>query len=394
MFDQSKEMLFDICKAWQKSDVIKGVGAYYDNFEELSADRIQRDIDEYKKAITDLNRRASELKKEIKKDKEKQATLEEVKQNLTSRKSELEAKKKELVTLPKQVKSLKAEFDTEMKALLKGLDDLAKLRGQDAKLRDESDGIAQIEFVLLQFVGVNKLVEIDEIIKEAKLEIKVTSDSGEKAVKEFRKMLVLFMESAGTRLLGYGLGESLLSKKVMFFQKAATMLNRSSNIAKMEKFDFAYHDKLFSIAQGCLVIGLGTQLLETFEYSRAAQYFLKAREILKVVSGDHPHASLAAEQAAVARASASDAFNVLYMLNSYVNWKMVSENASGELKSIASISIRNIEEWITKQYGFPPDDKINDILGSMLWPKPLLPDEAKFPARRGFKADISVLFED
>jgi gas vesicle protein len=376
VFERSKENFFEACKTWQKSDVNKGVSRYYDNFEGYSKEHIKNDIQEYQKAITDLKQRTEALKKGTKKDKEKKATLDEVKDHLDSSLKGLKEKQKELETLPQRVKELKSDFQEKMKGLNKAVEEITWLKLQEAKGKEREAAIQKMQELVLKFMDMNKIVSIDEIIKSAGMEFMLENETGPKVVKEFKKLVVMFHESIGARWFDMASGEKIGAKKAEYLKNACTELAFSANAARADNWEVDYYVELLVFGLGRLTITLGIQEVGAYEYLKATQYFLKAREILVGIKKALKLEKLLDEQVALARAYASDTFNIIYLLNSHANWKMIAKNTEdAELKEVATISVRNIEEWVTKQYGFPPDDKINAILGAMIWPSPQTPPE-------------------
>lgn len=383
LFEKSKENIFEVCKTWQKSDLNKGISRYYDNFEGYSKEHIKNDIQEYQKAIADLKQRSEAIKKEKPakgKDKEKatikdkKATLEEVKNHLEDAVRQLKEKQKELDTLPQRIKGLKADFQEKMKGLNKAVEEISLLKMQGSK-----EGVAtnqKIQEFLLKLADINKIVSIDEIIKNSGMEFKLENETGSKVIKDYRKLVVMLHESIGARWHDMAIKEKLGARKVEYLKNMCTELAFAANAARVDGWEVDYYSELLVLGLARLTITLGIQQVEAYEYWKATQYFLKAREILLGIKKALKIEKLLAEQVALARAYASDTFNIIYLLNSHVNWKAVAKNTDDEeLKDVASISIKNIEEWITKQYGFPPDDKINSILGGLIWPSPQAPPE-------------------
>ncbi len=378
VFDRSKENFFAVCTTWSKSDINKGVSKYYENFEGYSKEHIKNDIQEYQKAIADLKQRTEEIRKEKKKkDKEKKATLEEVKTHLDEALKQLKDKQKELETLPQRIKQIKADFQDKMKALNKSVEEVAYLKlQQDAKGKEREASIQKMQELVLKFIDMNKIVSLDEIIKSAGMEFKLENETGPKVVKDFKKLVVMLHESIGGRWFDMASGEKLGAKKVEYLKNTCTELAFSANAARSDSWEADYYAELLVFGLGHLTITLGIQQVEAYEYWKATQYFLKAREILMGIKKALKLEKLIAAQIALARAYSSDTFNIIYLLNSHANWKVVAKNTEdAELKDVATISVRNIEEWITKQYGFPPEEKMNAILSGLIWPSPQVPPE-------------------
>ncbi len=201
-------------------------------------------------------------------------------------------------------------------------------------------------------------------------------DGGQKRVKEFRKIMVLIEESMACLMLDEAFSEPLVSKRIELFNRANDVIGEAATLSKTERFDVNYYAAWQSFVKGCLVIDLGVKAMESYDYTRATKYFLKAREMLSNIK-DLPLNDVITEKAMLARAYASDAFNLIYLLNSYASWKSLAKSTKDdELKEIAKTSEKNIEEWITKQYGFPPEAKISALLNEMIWPVPEMPSEA------------------
>nr|MDO8083995.1 hypothetical protein [Candidatus Sigynarchaeum springense] len=374
VFEKSKENFFEACKIWTKSDVSKGVAKYYENFEGYSKEHIKNDIQEYQKAIAGLKQRSEDVKKEKgKKEKDKKAILEEVKNHLEETLKKLKEKQKELETLPQRVKQIKADFQDKMKTLNKAVEEVTYLRMQGTK---DTATIQKMQDLLLMLMDMNKVVSLDEIIKSAGMEFKLENETGLKVVKDFKKLVIMLHESIAARWHDMVSGEKIGAKKIEYLKSMCTELAFSANIARSEKWDVDYYNELLAFGLGRLTITVGIQQVEAYEYMKATQYFLRAREMLSSIRKALKLEKLLAEQVALARAYASDTFNIIYLLNSYASWKSIAKTTEdAELKDMAAISVKNIEEWITKQYGFPPEDKINAIVSGMIWPQPQAPPE-------------------
>lgn len=376
VLEKSKEIIFETCRIWQKSNIAKGVSAYYANFEEFSKRHIQDEITDYQKAIDSLKQRSEMLKKEVRKDKEKKATLEEVKNHLETSLKDLKTKKKELESLPQRIKQIKADFQDQMKDLSHVIDDITKIKGQELKSEKAGATLQKMKELVTKFNEINEVANLDEIFKGAGAEFKLENDNGQKKIKEYKKLITLLEESIGAHCFDLSEKEQIGTKKAEFLKNACAEFALAANDSKTDNFDVEYFANLLALAQGSLIISFGIQKMENYEYFLATQYFLQARELLASIKTALKLGTLVAERLALARGSASDAFNTIYLLNSYDNWKIVEASTEDqELKEIAAISTRNIEEWITKQYGFPPEEKIPEILNTMIWPKPMMPPE-------------------
>ncbi len=377
VFEKSKDNFLAACTIWSKSDINKGVSKYYENFEGYSKAHIKNDIQEYQKAIADFKQRTEEIKKEKKKDKEKKTTLEEVKKHLDDTLKALKDKQKELETLPQRIKQIKADFQDKMKELNKSVEEITWLKVQETKGKEREMAIQKMQEIVLKFMDMNKIVSLDEIIKSAGMEFKLENETGPKIIKDFKKLVVMLHESIGARWFDIATDEKLGAKKAEYLKNACTELAFSANAARVDNWETDYYQELLVFGLGRLTITLGIQQVEAYEYTKATQYFLKAREILMGIKKALKLEKLLGEQIALSRALASDTFNIIYLLNSHANWTMIAKNSEdAELKDVAKISVRNIEEWITKQYGFPPEDKVKEILGGMIWPSPQVPPEA------------------
>jgi len=376
VFENSKEMIFEACRIWQKSNVAKGISEYYANFEDFSKRHIEDEIEDYQKAIASLKQRSEMLKKEIKKDKEKKATLDEVMKHLKTAAGDLKAKKKELESLPQHIKQLKATFQDQMKDLSRVIDDVAKIKTQELKSEKIGATLQKMKELVSRFNEINEIANLDEIIKAASIEFKLENENGQKKVKDYKKLMILLEESIGAQCFDLSENEKIGSKKAEYLKNACAEFTIAANDSKEDNFDVDYYSGLLALAQGLLIISFGIQKMEDYECALATRYFLQARELLVSIKTGLNLDNLITERVALTRAMASDAFSTIYLLNSYDNWKNIDASTTDpELKEIAGISTRNIEEWIIKQYGFPSEEKIAKILNAMIWPKPLMPPE-------------------
>ena len=381
LFDKTKLILFEILKTWQKKAINKGVSEYYDNFEENSKKQLEIELEDYKSAIKSLAEREKTLKKEIKKNKEKKKTLKEVKNKLNSRKDELEKTKKEISSLPKRLKQIKSDFNQKFKDFLKEVQEIYKFKDQKLRTKEIDSLFSDCDKLIDLMIEVNEIVRLTEIIKRSGMEFKLETSWGTKKVKKFRRVLILMLESLGGYALDAGFRDILTSDKIEWFKKAKDYFTEIKQLSRSERFNHDVYQEWHAFATACYVLQIGIQEMETHDYFKATQHFLKARELFSGIKKDLGIGELPAEEAAIARAYASDSFNLLSLLNSQANWRIIAKNTKRkELKEIAEISSKNIEEWITKQYGFPSETKIKTLIGKMIWPTPELPAEASLVA--------------
>nr|MDO8118699.1 hypothetical protein [Candidatus Sigynarchaeota archaeon] len=231
------------------------------------------------------------------------------------------------------------------------------------------------EELIDRLAEVNEIIRLTEIVKNAGVEFKIEMDGGLKKVKDFRKILILFEEAMACMLIDQAFSETLVSKRVELLNRTNDIIAEVTSLSRTERFDVNYYAAWQSFVKGSLVIDIGIKQMEAHEYMKATQYFLKARELLSNIK-DLPIGSIINERLLLARAYASDAFNIIYLLNSHASWKMIAKSTKdAELQEIANASEKNIEEWITKQYGFPPEAKITALVNEMIWPVPELPSE-------------------
>ncbi|MHA1679682.1 MAG: hypothetical protein ACTSUE_01655 [Promethearchaeota archaeon] len=373
VFNKARKMIVDITRGWQKVNLERGIAGYYDNFEENKARNIQQDIESYEKAINDLSAREKELKKELKKDKKKQETMEEVKKHLKEKSRMLKNVKKELSDLPKTIKSIKSDFREKIKRLSKFVYDLDKIINMESKGGGIEAEIKKIDEFITLLEEINKVVPLDEIISHANLEFKIVHETGIKKFKRYKKLLIFIYESLAARLVHHALSQKLEEKKREFLKKAHKSCREIISINKKERFLINYYQSFNNLVTALHVISIGVSKVKEYDYVLATQYFLKARALLIKLGDDFKKLDITSQSISLSRAYASDAYNIIYLLNSFYNWKNILEKAEGEMKEIAQISVNNIQEWVTRQYGFPPTEKIEIILKTIIWPKPVMP---------------------
>ncbi|MBD3188619.1 hypothetical protein GF325_17455 [Candidatus Bathyarchaeota archaeon] len=373
VFEKAMMMAIDIAKSWQHANLNKGISGYYDNFEENKSRMIEQDIESYEQAIQDLNEREKSLKKELRKDTKKQETLDEVREHLKDKKQKLKETKKELSRLPKTIKSIKSDFKDKMKELSKLSGDLARSLHESPGDDEHEEDIALIDDFIDLLQKIDKIAPLDEIIKNAGLEFKVEHETGSKKVRKYSKVLILLKESLAARLLNHALEHVIESERREHLDHAHAACMDIIEINARVKFMLDYYDSLQKFVTSIHIISIGVSTVQEYNYMEATQYFLKARELLTKMDETFRGLPIAKQYVALSRAYASDAFNIIYLLNSYYNWKAIAKDANGELKDIADLSVTNIQEWITKQYGFPPIDKVNQIVKKIIWPQPKMP---------------------
>lgn len=378
VFDKLKKAWFEICKTWTRPEIQKGVSAYYDNFEENKAKHIKSELQGVKNAIDSLNQRAEALKKDIKKDKDKQKTLNEVRDSLEKKKAALEQKNKDLKNLPQQVKQLKDDFSKQLKELMKAIDDVLKIRGE---IKEEN--LPVFTALIEKFRQVDKIVSLSEIIKQSGVEFKVDTEFGPRTFKDFTRMVLILHASVVANVAGLAFEETLPSKHAALLARAHDMSRQVLDTARKEKIDVEQHEDLHAFITGNLVMAKAIHATQDHDYIPATRFFLKARELLEGIKGDLGLGGFVQERAAVAKASASDAFNVPYLLNSHAHWNAVAKQTKdAETREIATMSVKNIEEWVTKQYGFPSEAKQKAILRDLIWPRAEFPPDVADPSTR------------
>ncbi|MHA1372001.1 MAG: hypothetical protein ACTSRA_20060, partial [Promethearchaeota archaeon] len=280
----------------------------------------------------------------------------------------------------KEIKNIKEQFKQQVKDLGKFIDDLLKMRGANAttqKLINERIGIFEKFIDIMD--EINKNVPVNELIKKTGIEFKLENESGVKNVKKFERVIMMIRESIAAQLLDCGLTLNYRTdERLDFVSKVCRIFKKILEDAKAEGFQQDYYEAFFNFSLAQYILILGIKKVMDYEYLTATKYFLKSNEIFNKIGNNIRNQKLIDEYINIAGAYASDSFEILYLLNSYQKWKNVLKTATGgEMKEIANASISYIEEWITKQYGFPPEKKIPQLLKGILWPRSMTPPEVK-----------------
>ncbi|MHA1892398.1 MAG: hypothetical protein ACTSYS_15495 [Promethearchaeota archaeon] len=374
VFESSRRMVLQICEQIRKAKLNVGIAGYYENFEENKRRLLLQDIISHESAIEELNVREKQLKKELKKDKEKRAVLEDVRRHLKVKLSELKNTKKTLQRLPSVIKELKAEFKEKIRSFTKFLDDVVKLNdNDDLKDKDFEAQILRLMELIQRLEAINDIVSFNEIMSNAGIELKVNHLTGQKKIKNYRQILVIIHESICTRFFNKATLHSLEMEKRLYLEKAISVCKKIKEINAEEKFMENYYDQFSKLIFARYTISLGIKNMEDFNYVEATRYFLKARENFASIKESKFDNKLIKGYLSLSRALASDAYSLVYLINSYYNWMSVKENIPREFEDIAKVSTDYLYEWITKQYGFPPASQVNNLVKKLFWPKPVYP---------------------
>lgn len=383
VFEKSQEIIFKVAEIWLNADITKNLSSYYKNVEEIKRKAIQDQVDSLERHKKYLEKEMERTKKHMK-DKEKKQSkskkewkneLETFKRKIKEKENEIKDKSKDFKRLPNIVKDIKANLESSLKDFSKFLQDFLKIKALDVRSRDVTKELETYDQYIEFLKKIDDMIPIREIVNSVGVEFKLECEFGGVKVNDIDILLSVVSESVGSIILNFALPEKLSGKKVELLQKSAHYYKEARDHCLGENFHVKYYEGLAKYVNAQFVIMLGVKAVENYEYYDATKYFIQAREWFAEVRSEVKDKKFVDQQIALARAYASDAYNLIYLLNSYKNWKTVAENSDGELKEIADISIKKIEEWVEGQFGFPPENQIPQILKRIRWPRAAIPDE-------------------
>ena len=378
VFDKSKNVIFEITKIWQRSNLIEGTTAYFKSIEGEELKALEKEISNLELKIDKFNAELEILKEKSKSDKSKKKAFDKKKDQIKDFANKLKNKKKSVPRINQSLKERTNKFLEKTKMLSKIFSEISKFQVNVVKNKDTMKNIVRYETLFNIFHDTNEIFPFTKMVNYCNLELKVENEAGSRKLQKLNTFLIYIMESIACNLLESGIKEKLINPKLMQLKHSCRLLMSVVNLARKENFNITYYEALTNYFNFKYSFYLGQKEMENHNYHKATQYLIKSKEYLEKCSKNLPiNEKQLNKDLYLVSAFASDSFNLIYLLNSFANWRGVLENIPGDMKEIAEISYKNVESWITKQYGFPDEDKLVEILNDIEWPKPITPKEIK-----------------
>ncbi|MHC1590645.1 MAG: hypothetical protein ACXQS8_01010 [Candidatus Helarchaeales archaeon] len=378
----SRKLIQEVCTNFLRywGDIQEEFPKHFSNLQRLERERLKKEVKEKEKRIQQLNKRIEDLKSKFKETKESQLKkqMESMKTNLKEESNQLKEIKKELSKISKRFDQLKTEYENSLKMLQKYLLDLKKI-----DLKHSKPGKA-VETILIfipklaeEFKMLNELAGIDEFMEIYTFRFSLKHVYGTVSVKSELEFMALLLESMAFNLLHVvNYHENITSRKEELLARALSAAKGSLELVKKTDNEplKRFYEKMVILFEMEYLKILGIQEFEAHDYRTATSYFREALSYVKKIKDEKAFANYLEEQALLLQALASDAFNLVYLLNSYKNWSYLEQITSNEiLKELASITKDRIEDFITPMYGFPQDKQLELITDPRVveWPKPI-----------------------
>ncbi|MFX0137310.1 MAG: hypothetical protein ACFFDN_26970, partial [Candidatus Hodarchaeota archaeon] len=225
----------------------------------------------------------------------------------------------------------------------------------------------------------NSKMPLAEFIREAKLEFKINRPKKDVKITGYNQYMAYFLETILYYILKEIEQEKLYKIKEELAEKALSYAKGMMKYAKAAKSnDEKYFTAIEKLCESEYIAALAHQEFSNFSLDTATSYFLSARNILKALNNLGKNIdTLISEKISTLEAWASDAYHLIYLLNSYNRWAEVANSENPEIKEIAQITKDKVEDFITSQYGFPEEAKIKEITKNIRWIAPSTPPKVE-----------------
>ncbi len=360
----------------------KGMDAVEKNFEDWEVrekKRLEREVTNAEAKINQSLKLIEQLKKDLKiSDFQKDKKTNELKENenlVNELKNKIKENSKTLSKLSGSAKNQINEFRGKLKEFYKLTTGFLKII--DSKL--DLEKFLKISDDHLNYVSyINDKMSLANFIINGKLDFKLKGPTRDIRITDYNQYVAVYLETIMYHILEAHDEEKInkekqkLAELVLSYAKAAVKYSE-----KASNMDSDYYKELERFCESDFVIAIAHKEFKEFNLTKATGYFIDARDKLKSIKGlGKSFQSLISERMKVSEAWASDAYNLIYLFNSYSRWKDVSDSENSEIKEIAQITKEKVEDFVTSQFGFPEDDKLKQIISRELrWPAGSSPPE-------------------
>lgn len=378
VFANGKDMIITILNEFLKKQdkALEAVEKSFKNLEENEKQDLENKISESEALINSNLKEIEALKEETKKyeykKQEKKGKLDEKQKLVNDLKNKIKEYSKNLSKLPANTKNKISEFRGLLKEFYKLTTGFLKITTSQIDLEKL---IKVSDDHLNYIIRINNEIPLDEFIRESKLDFKIKHPKKSLKITDYNQYVTIFLESILYHIL------EQLDKKVILKDKenlSELALSYAKGISKYAEFsetmEINYYKDLVNYCECEFISVIAHKEFDKFKLTKATSYFLDAKNRLNSLSNlDKELNALILEKIKIMEAWASDAYNLIYLFNSYNNWVEISNSENPELKEIAQITKDKVEDFITSQFGFPEESQIKDIIKEIKWPSPSTP---------------------
>ncbi|MHA1299913.1 MAG: hypothetical protein ACTSO9_10855, partial [Candidatus Helarchaeota archaeon] len=319
----------------------------------------------------------AELKKELKisdfKKAEKTKKIKEDEKLVNELKSKIKNNSKYISKLPGNTKSKINKFKGKLKEFYKLTTGFLKI--VDTKI--DINRLLKLSEDHFNYVKtINSEIPLHEFIKNSKIELKIKRNNKEFKITNFNQYVIFYLESILYYILEAIEEEIILKNKRVLAETAlshARAILKYAKLAKISETEYFVDLEKFCESEFCSI--LAHKEFKEFNLTKATSYFLGIKKRLKSITTlDKRFKTVISEKMKIAEAWACDAYNLIYLFNSYKNWQQVAESENSQIREIAQITKDKVEDFVTSQFGFPEEEKINKIIKEIKWPSSSSPD--------------------
>ncbi len=360
----------------KQGNSIGAVEKYFNKIQNNEKSDLERKISDSESRINSNMKDIERIKKDIKTSKDKKKDKEKElnrKQDLVNElKNKIKEYSKTISKLPGNAK----DKVNEVRSILKEFYKLSTAFSKISTGKIDIDKIMKTGDDHFNYVmRLNNLIPFGEFIRDSKLEFKISRPRKEVKIAGYNQYIAYFLETILYYILETVEEEKLYKIKEEFAEKALSYAKGIIKYAKAAKStDIDYFTALEKLCESEYISALAHQEFSNFNLENATSYFLGARNLLKELNNLGKNIdTLISEKINILEAWASDAYHLIYLFNSYNRWANVANSENPEIKEIAQITKDKVEDFITSQYGFPEENKIEEIIKKIKWIAPSTP---------------------
>ncbi len=409
-FEIGRDMLNSLLNEFnrRKEEALSTVDAHVKQILEEEKDELEKKRVEDENLIESSTKDIEMLKKtmdvsEYTKDKKKME-IKEKEALIENLKNKLKEYPKILAKIPDGLDKRSKEYAKILKGFYENLEIFIK--GISTK-QDLKKMISLSDEHLKYIIQINDLIKLERFIRLNRVDFKVKSHRKNVAVPNFDQYMATFLEAMLYQVLEKIALEKLLKDKQEWARIALSYAKGILNHVNGSKFkasveserveieqseqperldedemvkeipeeplseELKYSIDLEKFCESELLSIIAQQELMVFDLQNATSHFLHAKNLLNSIENlEKEFKSIISEKIVVLEAWASDAYHLIFLLNSFRNWSKLAGSSDPEIKEIAEITKKKVEGFITSQYGFPKDDQIKKITSEMAWPAP------------------------
>ncbi|MHA1299498.1 MAG: hypothetical protein ACTSO9_08705 [Candidatus Helarchaeota archaeon] len=381
-FEEGKKMIPPILEELlrKENEIIESAETHMNQILEDDIKDLENKIKEAEISIESNTKEIEYIKKSLKvatyTKEEKESELKQKEELIEFLKNKLKEYPKTISNLPKEIDKRTKEYKRTLNDMYKNLPTLLRLFTERIELKKL---LEMCDEHLTFIIHLNNLVKFEKFIRVTKLNFKVKSTHNIEKISNFNQYMSIFIESIIFYILDLLSQEKLLKDKQKLAELALSyakgILNYLDTSENTEnEISNEYYKDLEKFCESELSSIVGQKELSTFNLVDATSHLLYAKETLKSINNlGQNFKSIISEKLEITEAWASDAYHLIYLLNSYRHWRNVSNSKDPEIKEIAQITKDKIENFITSQYGFPKEDHIKKITSAISWPSAAAP---------------------